>query len=240
MKIYENDIINQQSLSKKIANFVKQQILEGQLQPGDQLIVRNISEKLGVSQTPVREAIQHLSGENIIVYIRNKGYFIYRYGKEDAFEIYSLRATMEGLAIRLATQRCDKKSIKKLESIYADMQEKLYDKEVPSLSNHSLKIHNFIYQMSNHKRLIKFNESISFQISVLNRILGSKSTKQFEVEEHKELIEVIKEGDPKLAEQTMRDHIYRSYEKFLNINHFDHIEPPGQSDFDSFHKLFPK
>lgn len=221
----------------EIAEYIKRQILDGELKPGDQLVVRAISEKLGVSQTPVREAIQHLSGENIIVYNRNRGYFIYKYNQKDVFEIYSLRAILESLAIRLATQRSDENEINELKGLFFEMETKLHDDNIKSLSDYSYKIHNYIYKLSKHERLIRFNNSISFQISVLNMILGKENTKTEEVEEHRELIKAIKSGDPDFAEKVMRHHVFRSYGKILEIGAFENEESFSSGKLS---ELFPK
>jgi len=140
------------------------------------------------------------------------------------FEIYSLRAAIEGLAIRIATQIAPQEAIEELERFYLRMKEKLEDDSVQSLLPDSLFIHQSIIRLSNHTRLIHTYESISFQISLVNRILGSESTKEKEVEQHLELIEALKERNPDNAEKVMRKHIYRSYREFIEMDEDKHWE----------------
>lgn len=215
---YRNSIINKKNLSYEVSQYIKEQIVKGEIEIGSQLKLNEISDHLGISPTPVREAIQYLVSENVLESFRNKGYFVKKYDEKDIFEIYSLRATIEGLAIRLATQRADQSGLNKLIEVFEEMKEKRDDPNITSISHYSTKIHKMILEMSNHERLVDANESISFQVEIVNSVLERKYTKDFEVNEHEELIEVLKEGDPDKAEKVMREHIYRSYINFIEEN----------------------
>lgn len=215
---YRSLILNKKNLSYEVSEYIKDQIVKGEIEIGSQLKLNDISDYLGISQTPVREAIQHLVSENVLENFRNKGYFVRKHNERDIFEIYSLRATIEGLAIRLVAERNDKEDLKELFALFEKMKEKRDDPNVMSLSNDSTKIHKTILKMSKHEMLINVNESISFQVKVVNRVLERKYTKDFEVNEHEELINVLKEGDPEKAEKVMRNHIYRSYYNFIEEN----------------------
>ncbi|HLR52787.1 MAG TPA: GntR family transcriptional regulator [Candidatus Avamphibacillus sp.] len=229
---YKNLILKKKSLSFEVSQYIKSLIIDGQIKPGDQINIKQIMTYLEISQTPVREAIQHLMGENVVISIRNKGYYVKEYNENDIFEIYSLRAMLEAFAIRLATQRASQNEIDEMESIYKRMKKKLQDDSVISITDDSTKIHDFIFKMSKHERLIQVNEEISFQVAVVNSILGTKYTKKREVEEHKELIEVIKNGNPDEAEKVMRNHIYRSYKNFLK-------EHSNKNVIEEINALFP-
>ncbi|MGM8213454.1 GntR family transcriptional regulator [Virgibacillus sp. W0430] len=215
---YRSLILNKKSLSYELAQYIKSQIVEGYIPPGSQVNVQEIVKHLEISQTPVREAIQHLVGENIIINVRNKGYFVKKYNENDIFEIYSLRAMLEAFAIRLATHRASNEEVGEIENIFQQMIVKMEDDSVVSITNDSIKIHDSIFKMSKHERLINVNETISFQVAIVNSILGTKYTKKKEVEEHRELIESIKERDPDNAEKVMRNHIFRSYKNFLDTD----------------------
>lgn len=215
---YRSLILNKKSLSYEVAQFIKEQIIDGHIELGSQINVQEIGKYLEVSQTPVREAVQHLVAENILTNVRNKGYFVKKYTENDIFEIYSIRAILEAFAIRLATQRASDEEIEELEEIFNQMITKLKDESVVSLSGDSSKIHEHIIQISKHDRLIQLNERISFQVAIVNRILGTKYSKQQEVDEHRELVEVIKSRNSDEAEEIMRKHIFRSYKNFLDTD----------------------
>jgi DNA-binding GntR family transcriptional regulator len=211
-------VIQKQNISEDLVVYIKQQILLGELNPGERIVETKLAKELGISQTPVREAIRHLQGEGIITIVPNKGPLVRTLDMKDVFEIYSVRSMLEGLAIRLATQNASDQEIDELEQFYNGMKDKLHDDSVPYLMQDSAHIHQTIIYLSNHSRLITMYKSISFQISLVNRMLGTKSTKQKEVEDHAELIEALKRKDPDFAEKTIRRHIFRSYREFVELN----------------------
>lgn len=207
-----------QNLSQELVVLIKKLILNGELRPGDRIVESKLSKQLGISPTPIREAVRLLAGEGIVTILPNRGPLVRPLTMADVFEIYSIRAMLEGLAIRLATRRASDGQIVALEAIFSEMQRKLHDPVVPSLLEDSTQIHQTIMDLSQHSRLIGAYTAISFQITLVNRILGQESTKQKEVDQHGELVEALQARDPDVAEQVMRAHIYRSYREFVELN----------------------
>lgn len=210
--------IQKQNISEDLVVYIKQQILNGDLNPGDRIVETKLARELGISQTPVREALRQLQGEGVVSILPNKGPIVRTLDIQDAYEIYSIRSMLEGLAIRLATQISTDQEFMELEQFYNQMKTKLTDDSVAYLLHDSSHIHETIINMSRHSRLISMYKSISFQISLINRLVGAKSTKQKEIDEHLELIEALKRKDPDHAEETMRRHIYNSYCNFIKLN----------------------
>jgi len=213
-------LFHKQNISEELVDFLKNQILSGELNPGDRIVETKLARELGISQTPVREALRQLQGEGIITIIPNKGPMVRTMDLKDAFEIYSIRAMLEGLAIRLAALNASDADIDALEQFFHRMKEKAHDDSVPVsyLLDDSFYIHDTIIKLSNHTRLNQLYKSISFQIALVNRILGSTSSKMKELEQHWELIEALKSRKPDHAEEVMRRHIYRSFTEFVVIN----------------------
>ncbi|MBX3015972.1 MAG: GntR family transcriptional regulator [Caldilineaceae bacterium] len=205
------------NLSEVLVAYLKEQILNGELNPGDRLVETKIAEDLEISQTPVREAIRQLSGEGIVTLVPHKGPIVRSLDMKDVYEIYSLRAGLEGMSMRFAVQWADPEEIEWLVDHYAGMERKLHDASVTSLLEDSAILHRTIVSMSKHSRLVSMYHSLSFQISLVNRILGKESTKQKEVDQHRELIVVLQSGDPAEAERVIRQHIYRSYLEFVEL-----------------------
>ncbi|TMV44705.1 GntR family transcriptional regulator [Paenibacillus mesophilus] len=214
-----------QNITEELITYIKDQILMGHLNPGDRIVESRLAKELGLSQTPVREALRHLQGEGLITIIPNKGTIVSPLDDKAVYEIYSVRALFEGLAIRTVTKQATAEEIAELERLYETMKEKLHDDSVAYLLKDSFYIHEKIVHLSKHAKIISMYRSISFQIALLNRTLGTTSSKQKEVDTHLELIEVIKQGDPDAAEKTMRAHIYRSYMEFVQVAPNPPIDP---------------
>jgi DNA-binding GntR family transcriptional regulator len=211
--------VTKTSLSESLVGYIKQQILNGMLNPGDRIVETKIAEELGISQTPVREALRQLSGEGIVTLVPNKGPIVRALQMDDVFEIYSIRAGLEGLSMRFATQRATDAEVERLVAFHGAMEAKAADEAVPvsSLLADSVSVHQYIVDLSRHSRLVSMYRSISFQIALVNRILGRESTKQKEVDQHREVVEALASRDPDFAEKVMRKHIHRSYCEFLDV-----------------------
>jgi len=215
--ITRQTFLQKQSMSVDLVEYIKQQILNGQLCPGDRIVETKLAKELGISQTPVREAIRLLSGEGIITILPNKGPMVRTFDLNDIYEVYSLRSVLEGLAIRLAVQLATDSQIDALVQHFEDMKRKLEDDSVDSLLQESHFIHQSIIGLSSQSRLSASYHSITFHIALATRMLGQVSTKEKEVEQHAELIEALVRRDPDHAEKIMRLHIFRSFNEFREL-----------------------
>ena len=215
----EKTLFQKQNISEELVDYLKWLILSGELKPGDRIVETKLAKDLGISQTPVREALRQLQGEGIIQIIPNRGPMVRSFDMRDVYEIYSIRSVLEGLAIRLAAQRAGDDEIAELEQFYYRMKDKVEDDAVPVsyLLSDSFHIHDTIVKMSGHSRLNNMYKSITFQIALINQVLGSASSKKKEFEQHWELIEALKSRNPDKAEEVMRRHIYNSYREFVEL-----------------------
>jgi len=223
--LIEAPFSKRRSLSQEVAAIIKKQMVDGVLKPGDRIVETKLARELGLSQTPIREAIRLLSGEGIVTIVPNKGPVVQTLSGADIFEIYSIRAVLEGLAMRMATQVASQKEIEAVERLYDRMTRKLNDDSVTSLLRDSAHLHASIVALSKHSRLMATYESVSFQISLVNRILARVSTKQKEVDQHRELVDALVKRDPEHAERTIRAHIYRSYREFTELEDVADVRP---------------
>jgi len=211
--------IQKTSLSESVVDYIKQQTIAGYLNPGERIVETKIAEVLGISQTPVREALRQLSGEGIVALLPNRGAIIRPLEVSDVFEIYSIRAVLEGMAMRFACQGASHAEVQRLQVFFERMIQKVKDPgfSAADLVRDSAQIHQYIVDLARHSRLETMYSSLAFQIGMVNRVLGSKSTKQLEVDRHRELVDAMTGRDPNLAERVMRQHIYRSYTEYLEV-----------------------
>lgn len=206
------------SMSQEVADLIKRSILAREINPGDRIVESKLSKQLGISATPIREAIRLLAGEGIVTIQPNRGPVVRKLTQADVFEIYSIRAMLEGLGIRLATARASDAQVAAVEALYAEMIRKLDDPAVATLLPDSTILHQTILQLSQHERLVIAYDASLFQIALVNAILGRESTKQKEVDQHGELVVALRAREPDRAEQVMRAHIYRSYQEFVELD----------------------
>jgi DNA-binding GntR family transcriptional regulator len=202
-------------MSQEISGLIREAIIDGTLLPGQRIVETQLAANLGVSLTPVREAVRELVGEGILTVAPNRGPSVRILSDEDAFELYSLRAMFEGLAIRLAVTRPMEERLA-VREVFDAMVDAVDDESRDSLLAYSTRIHEGIVALSRHERLISVYRSLLLQIAVLNRVAGQRSTKQHEVEWHQPLVEALLGDDPDRAEMVMRRHIHESYTNYLD------------------------
>lgn len=224
LQTFGKEAADKHNLSSNIASYIKEKILCGEWNPGDRIVETKLARELEMSQTPIREAVRQLAGEGVVTIVPNKGPFVRTFSAKDIFEIYSYRAVLEGMAIRLAVGNASLTDIRHLEQFYEEMKMKLLDDAVDSLSADSGYIHNYIFKLAKHAVLLEMFAFISFRVRLVNRIVGKKYSKEREVSEHWELIEALKQGNPDEAERVMRAHIQRAYLEFVDTGTFDRSE----------------
>ena len=111
-------VILHKSLTEKVYEKIKNEILSGSLKPGERLVYENLGKVWGVSLTPWREALIKLKQEGLVEEISREGFYTKLFSTKEIEEIYDIREWLEGLAINLAIPRINKKEMKTLFHIY--------------------------------------------------------------------------------------------------------------------------
>lgn len=205
---WETDAYEQNSLRGRIFNRLQQDIINGKYHPGEGLVETKLAEELGVSRTPVREALRQLELEGLVVYVPNKGVFVTEITEQDIEDIYTIRSTMEGLAVRWGVSRISLNQLKELEEIVSLMEHATGKNDMERLTELDTRFHETIYDASNSKVLKHTLRSLLRYIERAR--LGSyKVPKRAEraLEEHKAILEAFKKGDAKSGELLMINHI---------------------------------
>ena len=186
-------------------------IVEGKLKPGQRLMEVQLAEQLGVSRTPVREAIRKLELEGLVVMIPRKGAYVANMSLKDVIDVLEIRASLEGLAASLAAERITDEDIKKLESIVEEFNDSINQSDVEAL----LRKDECIFKSTNNKKLHQLINSLWEQVYRfrVTYISDYDSTVNI-VEEHKMILDAIKRRDSKLAKQYAMQHI-QTAENFM-------------------------
>src|SRR5699024_3411116 len=190
-------------------------IVEGKLKPGQRLMEVQLAEQLGVSRTPVREAIRKLELEGLVVMIPRKGAYVANMSLKDVIDVLEIRASLEGLAASLAAERITDEDIKKLESIVEEFNDSINESDVEALLRKDVECHECIFKSTNNKKLHQLINSLWEQVYRfrVTYISDYDSTVNI-VEEHKMILDAIKRRDSKLAKQYAMQHI-QTAENFM-------------------------
>jgi DNA-binding GntR family transcriptional regulator len=159
MKKVKYAIERQKTLREQIVESIKESIATGKLKPGEKICETKLAEDLGISRTPLREAIQTLEAEGFLNVVPRKGAVVSEYSKKDIEDIYEIKATLEGLAARLATKNLSDEDIYHLGDINNQLKSMSLKNE--SSVSRFFRVHNQFHELflkaSNNERLYQLN-----------------------------------------------------------------------------------
>ena len=191
-------------------------IFENKLKPGDRLVENIIASSMGVSRTPVREALRQLEIEGLAANIPRKGTIVKGISIEDANEIYDLREVLEGLAVRLACLNISRVEIRRLKEILGIMDENIVDMDYPDYISAHREFNEIILYASKNKRLMEKLEHIYEYLKSLRKIsLINIERRKLALVEHTKITQAIEDGDEVLAEKEARLHIINAKKSFI-------------------------
>lgn len=198
-------------LASQVYELLWQKIVRSEFKPGEKLSDLRLSEQMGVSRTPVREALQRLVQDGIVAARANHGFFVATFSTKDATELYDVRAALEVLAVRLAFPHLNslllEDAVGQLEAIC----ERLAVNDPTAKADYlpvDQAFHRLIYGAANNKRLETLLDGLLAQIGVF-QIYGLHSEKLLKVsiEQHQAILNALLRRDLPAAELAMQEHI---------------------------------
>ncbi len=202
------DIKEHKPLRELVYEEIRIQIMNGNIRPGTRLMEVDIAEEIGVSRTPVREAIRKLEKEGLVSIEQRRGAYVSKISKQEMFEILEVRQQMEGLAAFLAASRMTKEQIEKLKKVEVN-----YSKAVKSentldmITNDSL-FHKMILEGSNNKTLIRLVSPLQEMALRFRYLYYDDISRAVNVpDEHEKIIKAIENGSDEEARQATYNHI---------------------------------
>ena len=170
---------------------------------------RGLAKKLGVSRTPLREAINRLVMEGFLKVAPRKGVYVVKKTKEEIIEILLVRVALEGMAARLATKNATDKDIRRMRKIFSSFNVRDIKGQFSRYLKANVEFHNLILKMSQCGKLIDVASPFSEHMRWINdRSAGDRERLPKAHQEHLQIVEAIERRDPDLAERTMRLHIW--------------------------------
>ncbi|MFW2589478.1 GntR family transcriptional regulator [Sagittula sp. SSi028] len=181
------------------------ELREGRLNPGDRLRETELAERLGMSRTPVREAIRQLEGDGIVTHVPRQGASIRTLDYAEVMELYEMRAVLEGTAARLAARAASDIEIEELFEMNRQMAALGNDPEAFILNR---QFHAALLDAAKNRFLTRSIQTLQKALMILGPTTLTDSDRGRQaVEEHFGVLEAIKARDTALAEAAMRAHI---------------------------------
>jgi DNA-binding GntR family transcriptional regulator len=186
---------------------LRDEILSGELEPGERLNTSQLSERLGVSRTPIREALNRLTSIGLVENIPHRGAFVRKLSIEEIIEIYYIRAALEGIAARLAARNLKQEEIQQLLHLCDGMESHLSTGNYQKILETNFAFHNTIYQAAQSPRLQNLILQYYSQ-SEQYRALGLELPGRYSeiCQEHRNLALALARRDVEAAELQAREH----------------------------------
>lgn len=204
------------SLRDMVFRRIENDILNGRYQPGDSLNEIKLSDEIGVSRTPVREAIRQLELAGLVETIPNKGAIVKGITAQDIEDIYTIRMRIEGLAARWAAEKATDAELEELREA-VEMEEFYTQKNrTEQLMQFDSRFHEIIFRAGKSRVLMQTLSSYHHYVQrARGKSLGTPGRAEQVLEEHRAIYEAIAARDPDGAEKLMVQHIKNARRNFL-------------------------
>lgn len=199
---------DQNSLRGMVFNRLLDDILDGTYSPGETLVESKLAEKLGVSRTPIREAIKQLELEGLVTPLPNRRVIVQGITEKDIDDIFIIRKRLEGLAARWAVVNITDEEFQELKKTLELMEFYTEKGDMEQVQNLDVKFHSIIFQASKSKPL-------RYVLANFHQFLRKARAESLMVpgrlpialQEHRAILEAITSNDPSKAEETMKRHV---------------------------------
>ena len=199
-----------QNASVAATELIRQAILDGRLEPGSRLKEQELAEELGISRTPVREALLMLQAEGLIVTTPNRSAVVREHDADDLEDLYQLRAVLEGYAARQAAKRITGEELDRLNDSCARF-DALSGSDIRALVKENLFFHSTILGAAGSERLSwMVQKVIELPLVYKSYMWYPVDQKRISAHHHRQITNALGERDAERAELIMQEHIFEA------------------------------
>lgn len=200
-----------------VFNTLRQAILTGELKPGERLMEIHLANRLGVSRTPIREAIRKLELEGLVTMIPRRGAEVAKITEKSMKDVLEVRRTLDALSAELACERITPEDEKALEKACRDFEDAVKTKDTKVIAKADVAVHDIIAAATGNQRLIQLINNLAEQM-YRYRFEYIKDATQHEriIKEHRIIYESILKKDKEAAAEMARTHIDNQEKAVIN------------------------
>ena len=201
-------VIEKKTLHEEIANNLRELIMSGELQEGDKIKEDELCRSMGISKTPLREALRVLSVEGLIKLVPNRGCFVSTPTFEEIREMFDVMSVLEGICARAAAKKMSAKDLATLEKLHNKLEKNFKRRAQREYIRINNQFHSFVQELAGNRTLNQIVNGLRQKI-LLYRYQSLNLPERFEqsIQEHRDLIEAFRKKDSKKAETLMRRHL---------------------------------
>jgi DNA-binding GntR family transcriptional regulator len=205
------------TLARQVYETLKRQILEGVLPPGTRLKDNELAAGLGVSSTPVREAVKRLESERLVETVPYVGSSVKQFSAQEVGDIYDVRIALESLAVRLTADSLTDAQIQRIEELVECYRRACEVGDQTSALQFDLGFHDLVAEASGNVTLQEMLRLLSAPIQMLRRLDRGTERMQQSLLDHQAILSALKKGDGDRAAELIEMHIERGKNHLLEI-----------------------
>lgn len=191
-----------------VFNTLRQAILKGEMEPGERLMEITLANKLGVSRTPIREAIRKLELEGLVHMIPRKGAVVASISEKDMRDVLEVRITLEELAVKLAVKNMTEEDIAMLKKAGQAFENAVISRDIVNIVEADVAFHDIIYNKTENNRLIQIISNLREQMYRYRlEYVKDARTHSILISEHNDIIACLAKKDVEAAKAAVREHI---------------------------------
>ena len=201
-----------------VFNTLREAILKGDLKPGERLMELQLASKLGVSRTPIREAIRMLEQEGLAVTTPRKGAEVAKMTLKDMEDVLEIRDALDELAVRIACQKISDEQLRQLEDMKELFEKSTQTGNVKKIAEADVTFHDVIYEATGNPKLVTLLNNLREQV-YRYRVEYIKDPKNYPtlIAEHEAILESLKTRDVKNAVEAMHVHVANQAEAVKTV-----------------------
>ena len=207
---------NYQPLREVVCETLRDAIRKGILKPGERLMEIQLAEELGVSRTPVREAIRKLELEGYVIMMPRRGTYVANLPIRDVNEVFEIRTSLDSLASGLAAERITDEELERLQRLLVLIGEYIESNDMDKIVETDTEFHDLLYQASRNSRLVGIIFNLREQLTRFRATsMSFPGRLRATLDEHRHIVEAIAQGDVKEAQQAAEYHMEKSEQTLL-------------------------
>ncbi|MDD4084954.1 MAG: GntR family transcriptional regulator [Acidaminococcaceae bacterium] len=203
-------------LRELVCEKIRQAITSGIFKSGERLMEIQLAEEMGVSRTPVREAIRKLELEGFVVMIPRRGTYVADISIKDLTEVYEIRTALDVLAAGLAAERISDEELEAMQRLLVEIGEYIEEGNLEKIVETDTAFHDILYQASRNERLVSIINNLREQITTLRgRSMHYPGRLANTLAEHRIIVDSLAQRDSEKAQKAVREHMENAEQTLL-------------------------
>jgi DNA-binding GntR family transcriptional regulator len=204
-------------LREVVSEALREAIVAGILKPGERLMEIQLAEELGVSRTPVREAIRKLELEGFVIMVPRRGTYVCDLSIKDINEVYEIRTSLDVLAAGLAAERITEEELEQMERLLVEIGEHIDKEDIEKIVEVDTRFHDILYRASRNDRLVGIISNLREQFTRFRTVsIAYPGRLKNTLEEHRRMLEAIAQRNVEMAQQIAREHMENAEQATLH------------------------